>query len=179
MKKAMFGVLIASCVCAISLPLAFAHQGHHHPEAVQSGNPHGSHDEHPNAGLTDNNRKQAAYQIIDRLYATKVLPIFQKKCVDCHGGEPKYPWYHRIPGIKQAIDSDIRESKEHIDLSGGFPFKSHATPEEDLDAFGDIAKEGSMPPFGYRLMHWDSKLTDGDKKAILEWVNQAQAELKK
>lgn len=171
MKKTLFGVLITS-LFVISPPQAFSHQGHHHPETKPSDSAHSAHGE-------VEKEKQAQYGRINEMYVAKVKPIFQKKCMDCHGGEPQFPWYHHIPGIMQAIDSDVRESKEHIDLTGGFPFKSHASPEEDLDAFREIAKTGSMPPFSYRLIHWSSKLTNDDKKAILEWVDQSQIKLKK
>lgn len=182
MKQAMLGVLVAIYALVASLPHAFAHQGHHHAEpkpseGSQSGHG-GDHANHDQGQLHIEKEKQAAYARINEMYGPKVKPIFQKKCMDCHGGEPQYPWYHSIPGIKQMLDKDVRESKEHIDLTGGFPFKSHASPEEDLDAFREIAEKGSMPPLGYRLMHWDTKLTDDDKKAILEWVTQAQKELK-
>jgi len=183
MKQAMLGVFVATFAAAASLPHAFAHQGHHHTEpkkdsASESGHGHGEHTDHDQGQLHIEKEKQAAYARINEMYGAKVKPIFQKKCMDCHGGEPKFPWYHQIPGIKQLLDADVRESKEHIDLTGGFPFKSHATPEEDLDGFREIAEKGTMPPFRYRIIHWDTKLTDDDKKAILEWVTQAQKELK-
>lgn len=180
MKNAMLGIFIMSSIFHISSFQAFAHQGHHHSESSASATPHGEHaDNHQEGALHVEKEKQIQYARINEMYVAKVKPIFQKKCMDCHGGESKFPWYHHIPGIMQAIDADVRESKEHIDLSGGFPFKSHASPEEDLDACREIAQKGSMPPLGYRLLHWDSKLTDEDKKAILEWVDQAQKELKK
>ncbi|MGE4234100.1 MAG: heme-binding domain-containing protein [Bacteriovoracia bacterium] len=103
-------------------------------------------------------------------YLKHIKPIFQKKCMDCHSSNTRYPWYHKLPGVKQMMEADIREAKEHMDMTGDFPFKGHGTPESDLKAIAEALENDSMPPFRYRLMHWDSKLTEEEKKIILEWV---------
>jgi hypothetical protein len=66
------------------------------------------------------------------------------------------------------LDSDIREAKHHLDLSDGYPFKSHATPIEDLDAIAESVQKGTMPPLFYRIMHRSDAMTHEEKKAVLE-----------
>ena len=99
--------------------------------------------------------------------------------MDCHSGQTHYPWYYKIPGVKQFIDSDIQEAREHLDFSEGFPFKSHAKPEEDLVALHDSIQDGSMPPLYYRLFHRGSALTDDERKIVFDWIEQAKTSLKK
>lgn len=116
---------------------------------------------------------------INELYSKDVKPIFQKKCFDCHSQKTNYPWYHKIPGVKQLIESDIKEGLEHIDFEPGFPFKSHATPSEDLDEILEVIEKNDMPPMSYRIMHPSSKLTEPEKEIIKKWVQAAKETLAK
>lgn len=49
---------------------------------------------------------------INQEYLKTVKPIFQKSCFDCHGNTTVYPWYYKVPGVKQLIDNDIDEVKQ-------------------------------------------------------------------
>lgn len=106
-------------------------------------------------------------------YEAKVQPIFQRACYDCHSNSTKYPWYYKIPGVKQLIDSDVAEAKEHLDMSQGFPFQGHGTPTEDLEAIIDTLKEGDMPPLKYKLMHPSAGLSEAEKTIVKDWAGNA------
>lgn len=110
-------------------------------------------------------------------YERSIRPIFQVKCFDCHSDQAHYPWYYRLPFAKGLIDSDIREAHKHIDMSPGFPFKGHGTPSKDLEAIANAINKGTMPPLRYVLMHWNARLTEEDKKAILQWAEDGQDKL--
>ena len=118
------------------------------------------------------------YIRINQQYLKTVKPIFQKSCFDCHGNTTVYPWYYKIPGVKQLIDSDIKESKKHLDFSKDFPFISHETPIKDLDAIGKSIKNDSMPPFRYLIMHGDKKLTKDEVKQVDKWIRESKEMLK-
>lgn len=113
-------------------------------------------------------------ETINKLYVENVKPIFQQKCFDCHSQQTRYPWYHKIPGIKQLIESDIKEGLQHIDFEPDFPFKSHATPSEDLDEILEVIEKNDMPPVSYRIMHPSSKLTEPEKSVIKRWVQTSK-----
>jgi hypothetical protein len=138
--------------------IAWAHEGKHHPKP--------------------NTQEKTSFVQINELYLTDVKPIFEKKCFDCHGSSSSSAWYRNVPGAKQLIDSDIKESKEHLDMSSDFPFKSHATPLEDLDAIQSSIDKNEMPPFRYRIMHSDSTLTTAEKEKVSKWVQFGKEILK-
>jgi hypothetical protein len=155
-------------VFTVTAPTALAHQAHHHA--------------HPGAEATSPmTRKEGEPEIkvVREGYRSRIEPIFQKSCMDCHSAQTRYPWYHKIPGIKQMLDSDIREAKHHLDLSDGYPFKSHATPIEDLDAIAESVQKGTMPSLFYRIMHRSDAMTHEEKKAVLEWAEKSKELLKK
>jgi|GEM_PF-798946 len=116
---------------------------------------------------------QNKYKNINEQYLKDIKPIFEAKCFNCHSNTTNYPFYYKIPGVKAMIDKDIKEAKSHIDFSKDFPFISHETPINDLKSLKSIALEGGMPPLRYIVAHWDSKLSDKDKKAMLEWTENA------
>jgi len=117
--------------------------------------------------------KTMIYPEINKTYITDIKPIFEKKCFDCHADMKNAPWYYKVPGVKQMMDKDIREAKEHIDMRKDFPFISHESPLEDLKSIKKIGMEGGMPPLRYILANWDSRLTDAEKKKLLEWATKS------
>lgn len=144
--------------------LAFAHK-EHHGDATKPITPSSA------AGL-GNALAKVAFD-----YHSKIKPIFLKSCFDCHSQSTRYPWYHVLPFAKGLIDEDVREAKEHLDLTAGFPFKGHGTPVTDLKAIRDAIKDSSMPPGRYVLLHWNSKLSNEEKLSVLEWVDRSLAAL--
>ena len=119
------------------------------------------------------------YEEINKAYEAEVKPIFQKKCFDCHSQNPKLPWYSGFPGAKKLISSDIQEAKKHLDMTGGFPFKGHGTPEEDLQAIKDTVVKKTMPPQRYKIIHWGSSLTSFEVTKVKEWADQSLTRLEK
>jgi hypothetical protein len=79
-----------------------------------------------------------------------------------------------MPGISQWIKSDIEEARKHIEFSNGYPFQSHATPLEDLIAVEKSVRDGTMPPLRYRIMHSKARLSEQEKKRIIDWARRGQ-----
>ena len=117
--------------------------------------------------------KTMIYSEINKTYLMDIKPIFEKKCFDCHADIKDIPWYYRIPGVKQMMDKDIREAKEHIDMRKDFPFISHESPLDDLKSIKKVGTEGGMPPLRYILANWDARLTDEEKKKLIEWADRS------
>ncbi len=111
---------------------------------------------------------------INKQYVEEVRPIFRAKCFDCHSTETHYPWYYKLPGVRQLLDHDIREGKKHLDMTGGFPFKGHHTVKDQLKSIEKSVREGTMPLWRYRLLHWNARLTEEEKGVILQWVEDSQ-----
>ncbi|PIR25216.1 MAG: hypothetical protein COX62_05405 [Deltaproteobacteria bacterium CG_4_10_14_0_2_um_filter_43_8] len=118
-------------------------------------------------------------QSINLDYQKKVKPIFEAKCFDCHSKNTVYPWYYKVPGIKQLMDSDIEEGLEHMDMTNGFPFAGHhPSAQKQLEELDEVLEENDMPPLQYKLMHWNSKLTPADKAVILDWIENSTKAIK-
>lgn len=141
--------------------IVFAHEGERHPVNDEEW-------ETISEKVSENTLKEINFS-----YVKKVKPIFQNKCLDCHGSGNPLPWYASIPGPKHLILDDIKEAKKHMDMSSDFPFLGHGTPEDDLMALAKTVKQGSMPPLRYKIMHWSSSLNEDENKAISEWIEDS------
>ena len=119
------------------------------------------------------------FQVINEQYKKNVRKIFKRTCFDCHSSKTLYPWYYKIWGISHLIDSDIREAKSHLDMSDEFPFRGHGNVTDDLNSLKKAIKEGSMPPFLYKLGYPNSKITKEEKKVIINWIESAKRMLLK
>ncbi|MCH9024063.1 MAG: heme-binding domain-containing protein [candidate division Zixibacteria bacterium] len=116
--------------------------------------------------------QDSVYATINNNYQT-VRHIFKKSCFDCHTDSTKYPWYHVLPFIGGMIDDDIKEAKEHLDMSNDFPFGGHATQIDQLSEIREDIKEGKMPILSYRLPHW-ALLIEGKKQdSVFLWIEES------
>ncbi|MDR3606280.1 MAG: heme-binding domain-containing protein [Oligoflexia bacterium] len=115
---------------------------------------------------------------INATYIAQVRSIFLAKCFDCHSNQNRFPWYHKVPGIKQWLDDDVAEGKEHINMSHDFPFQGHGSPQDDLEAIQESLTKKTMPPFFYRLMHRGSALTQDEQETVFQWAEQGLKMLK-
>lgn len=160
LPKTAYGLILGSLILSFALPMAFAHKGEDHGKKEEAPPP-------------IEPSEDATLKTINEAYLKDVKPIFQKSCFDCHSNSTQYPWYSSLPGAKQLIRNDVNEAKTHLDMSVDFPFKSHVSPKEDLEAIRDSVQEGSMPPFRYRILHWASALDAKEKAAILNWTENS------
>jgi len=155
MKEQQVWIVILFGLTVLSASVSHAHKNHHHGQTQMA-------QESP----IDSGTEKAIADIAGH-YADQIKPIFQNKCLNCHGGQTVYPWYYKIPVAKQLIDSDVKEASEHIDMSRGFPFGGHGNPKDDLEAVRDAVNENSMPPFRYWILHFNLRLTQEEKDKVV------------
>lgn len=165
MRRTTLNHYITIVILALSPALMWAHGDVNHEKETS--------DTKKVAMQSSDMMKTMIYQEINKIYIMDIRPIFKKKCFDCHTDLKKKPWYYKMPGVKQMMDKDIREAKEHIDMHKDFPFISHESPLNDLKSIKKIGMEGGMPPLRYIIANWDSRLTDAEKKKIVSWTTQS------
>ena len=116
--------------------------------------------------------QDSVYATINNNYQT-VRYIFKNSCFDCHTDSTKYPWYHVLPFIGGMIDDDIKEAKEHLDISNDFPFGGHATQIDQLTEIREDIKEGKMPILSYRLTHWGLLIEGKKQDSVFLWIDES------
>ena len=127
-----------------------------------------THSEKPSPKMSSKSLDQ-----IQATYEKKIKPIFKSSCFNCHSTQTKWPWYSELPFVSDLVRSDVEEGRKHLDMTQGFPFEGHGSPEEDLRSIKEVVQENEMPPLRYKIMHWGSFLTNEEEKTIIAWINQS------
>ena len=101
----------------------------------------------------------------------RVSSIVGEKCMACHTRGYDLPFYAKVPGIKEIIEKDYRDGFRSMDLNTELvQNKSKVAGETVLAKMEWVVQNDSMPPAKFALVHWGSRLSDQDKKLILDWV---------
>ncbi len=103
-----------------------------------------------------------------------IIRLMEKKCADCHADGVDLPFYAKLPIASSIVGADIQRGKEWFKL-GQDAFGSKPASEAVLAKIQYAVENDSMPPGNYRLMHWDSGLSENDKAALLGWIRSARA----
>jgi hypothetical protein len=89
----------------------------------------------------------------------KTKELFYKACADCHSNETKWPTYSYIAPASWLVTNHVKHGREHFNIS----------TDDELYA-DDMIKEiinGTMPLKPYTFLHWDAKLSDIEKKDLI------------
>lgn len=123
----------------------------------------------------------AVLDAINQEYLSSIKPIFEAKCLTCHGTVTAKPLYTRVYPIKWRTDRNIAEALEDMDMRYDFPFRAKAAAKKhrkDLHEIAEVLDENEMPPWDYRVLHWNSGVTKAEKEIILKWVENGRKILK-
>jgi hypothetical protein len=98
-----------------------------------------------------------------------VLPILNRACGDCHSSQTVWPWYSHIAPLSWIVVDDVNTGRSHINFQD---WEAQESPKEAAEHLSLICKEvrdRGMPPFSYRLMHKDSRLSKQDIETLCSW----------
>jgi Haem-binding domain len=106
-----------------------------------------------------------------------VLPILNRACGDCHSSQTVWPWYSHVAPLSWMVVDDVNTGRSHINFQD---WEAQVNPKEAGEHLSLICKEvrdKGMPPFTYRLMHKDSRLSDQDIDKLCSWSQSVGAPL--
>ena len=102
---------------------------------------------------------------------TQVLSILKKSCFDCHSNHTTYPWYAKVFPVSWYLYNHVEGGKKQLNFSefGTYELrKKNHVLEEILETIN----EERMPLASYTRLHKEAVLTEGEKIAIENWVNE-------
>lgn len=98
--------------------------------------------------------------------ATRALA--KRACFDCHSNETVWPWYSRIAPVSWLVRYDVDEGRSELNFSD---WRNGAREGERPDKIGREINKGKMPPFQYLPTHPEARLTDAEKRRLLDGLN--------
>jgi len=101
----------------------------------------------------------------------EIATLLRAACYDCHSYETKWPLYSRIAPSSWLVASDVNEGREHLNFSD-WPTDADRAAKK-LDRINEVLDYKEMPPKKYTLLHPEARLTEAQRKAIMDWTDAA------
>jgi hypothetical protein len=94
--------------------------------------------------------------------------LLRRACYDCHSRETAWPWYSRVAPVSWLVVHDVEGDRRELDFSAWDAYDPAQRAKKLRESADEIA-EGEMPPWYYRLVHADARLTAGEREALRAW----------
>lgn len=106
-----------------------------------------------------------------------IQTLLNESCYDCHSNNTNYPWYNKIQPVSFLLERDINQGKKELNFSelGGY---SNRRQKSKLKSLISQVKDDKMPIASYVLMHSNAKLSESEKKEIMDWATILRDNLK-
>jgi hypothetical protein len=98
-----------------------------------------------------------------------VLAVLERSCQNCHSERTEWPWYSYIAPVSWLVESDVRQARDHMNLSHWDEYAAEKR-EEILAQVGAVARSGEMPPMRYTAVHANAKLSSAEREQIYQWA---------
>lgn len=92
--------------------------------------------------------------------------LLRTACYDCHGGQPRYPWYATITPVNWWMQHHINEGRHHFNASTWGRYDTRRRDHIAEEAM-EMVSEGEMPLASYTWTHADARLTEEQRKALV------------
>jgi cytochrome c len=95
--------------------------------------------------------------------------VLAQKCGDCHSSNTRWPLYSRIAPTSWLVEHDVHEGREHLNLS----LWEQYDIDKRIDLLGKMAtqlRQGKMPLKQYLLLHPEARLSESERKLIVDWT---------
>lgn len=106
----------------------------------------------------------------------RVAAMLHAACYDCHSSATRWPWYSHIAPMSWLIAGDVKEGREHLNLSD-WPGADSKRAAKLLDRMSEEIAAGEMPLAKYTKIHADARLTEGQRKELAAWLDGESARL--
>jgi hypothetical protein len=100
---------------------------------------------------------------------SEIQMLLKNACYDCHSNSTTYPWYSKIQPFAFIVEHHIEDGKKHLNFSdfGAYPPKK---ADHKLEELIEVVTEKEMPMTPYTWMHPEAKLSDDQRKQLIDWA---------
>jgi hypothetical protein len=102
-----------------------------------------------------------------------VQSVLRRACYDCHSNETRWPWSAGLAPISWLVHYDVSEGRRRLNFSTWDDYASDpGTRLQKLKNLEKAMAEEDMPPWYYRMLHPDSKLSKPQHDLVFQWLAQ-------
>lgn len=106
-----------------------------------------------------------------------IQTLLNESCYDCHSNNTKYYWYDKIQPASLFVERHINEGKKELNFSE-FGAYSNRKQKSKLKFLISQVKDDKMPISSYALIYSNAKLSESEKKEIMDWATTLRDSLK-
>jgi hypothetical protein len=100
-----------------------------------------------------------------------VQRTLRHSCYDCHSNETSWPWSANLAPISWLVHYDVTEGRRRLNFSSWDAYASDpGTRIQKLKNIQRAMATDDMPPWYYRLLHPDTRLSESQRKVVVRWV---------
>jgi hypothetical protein len=100
----------------------------------------------------------------------QIETLLERACYDCHSNKTVWPWYSHIAPVSWLVYRDVEDGRKHLNFSQ-WPVE----PKKSRKKYREISKviaEDEMPMAIYIPLHPDARLSDSEKKSLIDWADE-------
>ena len=105
-----------------------------------------------------------------------IAKIIRNSCYDCHSNETIYPSYSYIQPAGWLLKNHVDEARLELNFSTFATYDSKRQIHK-LDEAAEYVEQKKMPLESYTLGHPDAKLTDAQRKELVDYFRMMQKEI--
>ncbi len=105
----------------------------------------------------------------------EIAGIINASCYDCHSNETRYPWYAHISPASWLLRNHIDEGRKNLNFST-FAVYEPKIQAHKLQECIEMVERKEMPLESYFIGHQDAKLTDEQRKVLVNYFKREKKE---
>jgi cytochrome c len=100
----------------------------------------------------------------------EVRSLLATKCADCHSNRVHTPIYGRLAPVSWLMERDIVRGRAAMNLA---QWQTYTLDQQQTLAAKIVheTREHEMPLLLYRMIHWNSRITDADESMLAAWAH--------
>ena len=100
--------------------------------------------------------------------------LLRVACYDCHSDSAAYPWYASITPVNFWLQHHVNEGREEFNMSAWGEHTAKWRHHKASEARHEL-QEGEMPLSSYTWMHGEAKLSEAERKQLIDYFSGLMA----
>jgi uncharacterized membrane protein len=99
----------------------------------------------------------------------EVKAVLERSCYDCHSNRTVWPWYSHVAPVSWLVASDVHKGRHEVNFTD-WPFFDQDDQDHILEHIVKQMEHRAMPLSNYLLMHPKARLTDEERRMLIDWA---------
>ena len=105
-----------------------------------------------------------------------IAKLIRNSCYDCHSNETKYPFYSNVQPVAWLLKNHIDEGRKELNFSTFATYEPKRQAHK-LEEAAEYVEQKNMPLESYTLGHSDAKLSDEQRKQLVDYFRMVQKQI--